>query len=92
MGSGKSSMLLSCLNEMDVKSGSINSEGSIAYVPQSAFLLNSTFRENITFGGEFDAEKYAKVVYDCRLFEDLETFRGGDQIEIGERGINLSGG
>ena len=77
---------------MDIKSGTIEAEGRIAYVPQSAFLLNATFRENITFGAEFDADKYAKAVYDCRLLEDLETFTGGDQIEIGERGINLSGG
>ena len=52
-------MLLSCLGELDKKSGEVNSQGTIAYVPQTAFLLNATLRDNITFGSEYDEERYA---------------------------------
>ncbi|KAG0239236.1 hypothetical protein BGW41_007852 [Actinomortierella wolfii] len=35
---------------------------------------------------------YQRVIRACNLSEDLATFPDGDQTEIGERGINLSGG
>ena len=77
---------------MDKKSGSIKTNGKIAFVPQTAFLLNASFRDNICFGQNFDQKKYEDAVVSCRLVDDLETFTGGDLTEIGERGINLSGG
>lgn len=92
VGSGKSSLLLSCLDELDKKSGSIRTNGKIAFVPQTAFLLNASFRDNICFGQNFEQAKYEEAVVSCRLVDDLETFTGGDITEIGERGINLSGG
>jgi ATP-binding cassette subfamily C (CFTR/MRP) protein 1 len=83
---------MSCLNELDIKNGRVRSKGKIAYVPQSAFLLNTSFRDNITFGMDYDNERYEDAVISCRLVEDLEMFVAGDLTEIGERGINLSGG
>jgi ABC-type multidrug transport system fused ATPase/permease subunit len=64
----------------------------IAYVPQTAWLTNSTIRENILFGSEFDPTRYSRVVRACALLKDFEELPGGDQTEIGEQGINLSGG
>lgn len=92
VGSGKSSLLLSCLRELDIKKGRVRSNGKIAHVPQSAFLLNDSFKDNITFGMEYKQLKYEETLIKCRLTDDLETFPGGDTTEIGERGINLSGG
>ncbi|KIK52113.1 hypothetical protein GYMLUDRAFT_251467 [Collybiopsis luxurians FD-317 M1] len=36
--------------------------------------------------------QYKKVIYQCCLEKDLELFDAGDQTEVGERGLTLSGG
>lgn len=51
-----------------------------------------TIRDNILFGKEYDKELYTKTLIACQLVRDLEILPGGDMTEIGERGINLSGG
>eukprot|EP00605_Chrysophyceae_sp_TOSAG23-4_P001356 GSChrysophyteH1.ASY1.ANO1.1476.1 assembled CDS len=56
------------------------------------FGPNQTLRENILFGLPYDEAKYQDTIYQCALQPDLETLPAGDQTEIGERGINLSGG
>ena len=66
--------------------------GSIAYVCQTPFIQNNTLKNNILFFHEFNAEKYNKVLKISELLSDLEILKGGDMTEIGERGINLSGG
>ena len=66
--------------------------GSIAYVCQTPFIQNNTLKNNILFFHEFDQEKYNKVLKISELLPDLEILKGGDMTEIGERGINLSGG
>lgn len=92
VGSGKSSMLQAVLDDIITKEGKVEKHGSIAYVSQSAFLLNATIRDNITFFDPFDAERYKRAVFLSCLFDDLQQLPGGDMTEIGERGINLSGG
>lgn len=64
----------------------------IAYVAQSAWIQNTTLKENILFGTPFDQHRYEETLAACSLVEDLKVLQGGDSIEIGERGINLSGG
>jgi ABC-type multidrug transport system fused ATPase/permease subunit len=66
--------------------------GSIAYVPQSAWILSGNIETNILFGSPMDREKYNSVLHACSLLKDLELFSHGDQTIIGDRGINLSGG
>jgi len=41
---------------------------------------------------DWDPEWYQRVISACALEADLILLPGGDQTEIGERGINLSGG
>ena len=48
--------------------------------------------DNILFGQPFDEAKYQHALKVCALLPDLEVLQAGDQTEIGERGINLSGG
>lgn len=55
-------------------------------------MVNDTLRGNILFGREFDQERYDAVLEAWALIEDLEILPAGDLTEIGERGINLSGG
>ncbi|XP_014276421.1 multidrug resistance-associated protein 1 isoform X1 [Halyomorpha halys] len=92
VGSGKSSLLSAFLGEMYKQSGKVNTKGSIAYVPQIAWIQNCTLQDNILFGRNLDRKAYQKVVDACALRQDLDMLPGGDQTEIGEKGINLSGG
>ena len=64
----------------------------MAYVPQNAWIMNATLRDNITFGREYDEKKFRAVVKACCLEHDLEMLPYGEETEIGEKGINLSGG
>lgn len=70
----------------------IEINGSISYVQQSPWIQNKTIKDNILFGRPFDSQKYRKVIKICELTRDLEILPAGDQTEIGEKGINLSGG
>ena len=92
VGSGKSSLLAAFLGDMKRTRGLVNVLGKIAYVPQQAWIQNSTLRGNITFGKRYNKDLYNRVVESCALAPDLEMLPGGDQTEIGEKGINLSGG
>ncbi|XP_040171081.1 multidrug resistance-associated protein 1-like isoform X1 [Anopheles arabiensis] len=92
VGTGKSSLISALLGEMEKISGHVNTDGSIAYVPQQAWIQNATLRDNILFGKAFDQRKYDNVIECCALRPDLEMLPGGDSTEIGEKGINLSGG
>jgi ABC-type bacteriocin/lantibiotic exporter with double-glycine peptidase domain len=51
-----------------------------------------TLRDNILFGSEFDKRKYVQTISGCQLEADLAMMVAGDMSEIGQRGINLSGG
>ena len=60
-------------------------QGSVAYVPQEAWIQNLTVRDNILFGEKFSEKKYKKVIEACALLPDLAILSGGDQTEIGEK-------
>ena len=47
---------------------------------------------NITFGLTYNPAKYQRVVDACALDVNISYFRDGDLTELGERGVNLSGG
>ncbi|XP_054717541.1 multidrug resistance-associated protein 1-like [Uloborus diversus] len=92
VGSGKSSLLSALLGDMVKLSGRVNVKGSVAYVPQQAWIQNATLKNNVLFTKKLDSSKYKNVLDACALTPDLEILPGGDQTEIGEKGINLSGG
>lgn len=72
----------------------------------AAWIKNATLRNHIIFGKEVDEAKYEstrdihqigivrlrQVVEACCLEHDLQVLPHGEQTEIGEKGINLSGG
>jgi ATP-binding cassette subfamily C (CFTR/MRP) protein 1 len=74
------------------KQGIIKSSGSVSYVQQVPWIQNMTLRDNILFGSELNEDKYNKTIEQCQLVEDFAQLEGGDLTEIGEKGINLSGG
>ena len=93
VGSGKSTLCSAILNEAVLGEGSrVALHGSVAYVAQTAWILNKTVRDNILFGLPYDKERYEQVIDACSLRHDISILEDGDQTEIGERGINLSGG
>ncbi|CAX44186.1 oligomycin resistance ATP-dependent permease, putative [Candida dubliniensis CD36] len=91
IGSGKSSLLNALSGFMKRTNGSVNVNGSLLLCGYP-WVQNTTVKENIIFGSEWDEEKYNKVIYACSLEADLEILPAGDRTEIGERGITLSGG
>ncbi|KAF9100550.1 hypothetical protein BGX29_006497 [Mortierella sp. GBA35] len=92
IGQGKSSLLSAIMGEMYKLEGTVRTYGNLAYVPQQAWIINATVRENILLGKPFDQERYDRIVYAAGLVPDIDMLPAGDQTEIGERGINLSGG
>ncbi|ELP94857.1 canalicular multispecific organic anion transporter, putative [Entamoeba invadens IP1] len=92
VGSGKSSFLMSILGELEQKKGTTKISGDITYASQTAWLMNTTVRENIIFLDKFDRTRYNKACTCSCLNRDLQILRGGDLYEVAERGANLSGG
>ncbi|CAF2155180.1 unnamed protein product [Rotaria magnacalcarata] len=92
VGSGKSSILAALLGEINKVHGHVSISGTIAYVPQTAWIMNTTLKENILFGRDFDRHLYNRVIEACALKQDLDMLPANDETEIGEKGINLSGG
>ena len=67
-------------------------EGMCAYVPQAAWLRNASIKDNILFNLPYDEGRYQQTLEACALISDLDILEDGDESEIGERGMNLSGG
>ena len=63
-------------------------QGSLAYVPQQAWIQNATVKDNILFSKALSLSAYQKVIDACALGPDLDIFPGGDETEIGER-VNI---
>lgn len=92
IGSGKSSLLCSLVGEMDHKNAEVYINGRMAFLPQKAWIINASLKNNILFGKTYNAELYKKCIYYSALEDDIKVLPNGDETEIGERGINLSGG
>ncbi len=92
VGSGKSAFLQGVLGELPLVRGEVKIGGSVAYVPQQAWIQNGSVQNNILFGLPMDRQRYDRILRASGLKDDLLEFTDGDQTEIGERGINLSGG
>ncbi|KAL4789278.1 P-loop containing nucleoside triphosphate hydrolase protein [Aspergillus venezuelensis] len=92
VGSGKSTLLRSLVGVLPSKSGDILLYGQRAYVPQEAFIIAATFRQNILFGRPFRRAHYERVLKACALDVDISRFPNGDQLDLSGSGIALSGG
>ncbi|KAG8415950.1 ATP-binding cassette transporter yor1 [Metarhizium acridum] len=92
VGSGKSSLLAALAGDMRKTNGDVVYGASRAFCPQYAWIQNTTLQNNITFGKDMDRDWYREVVRACALQADLDMLPNGDQTEIGERGITISGG
>lgn len=107
-GTGKSTLIDLILGLLFPTSGEIRVDGvllnqqshrawqrMVAHVPQSIFLVDSTFAENIAFGvvpGEINLKRVREAAKQARISEFIESRPGGYDALVGERGIRLSGG
>ena len=92
VGSGKTSILSALLGELYKVKGTVSVSGKIAYVSQTAWIVNATVKDNVIFGNTYNEELYENCIKVCQLESDREVLPNGDETEIGEKGINLSGG
>ena len=69
----------------EVSEGCVLLQGSLAYVPQQAWIQNDTVRSNILFGNALRQDEYDGCVAACALNPDLDILPAGDLTEIGER-------
>ncbi|XP_056590358.1 ATP-binding cassette sub-family C member 10 [Triplophysa dalaica] len=95
VGCGKSSLLAAITGELDRCGGVVYVEGreqGFGLAVQEPWIQHATVRDNILFGREFDSTFYQTVIDACALADDLNVLPDGDQTEVGENGVNLSGG
>lgn len=104
VGSGKSAFLLALLGELHMKKGEIkvvetngrtssdrHGASPVSYAAQSPWLQDTSIRENILFGEEYDEDRYNETIYACALEDDLDGMPQGDETRVGEKGLSMSG-
>lgn len=67
VGSGKSSLLLTILNETNLIKGDLHFEGSAFYLHQEPWVFSASLKQNILFGKPFVKEKFNQVIKVCCL-------------------------
>jgi ABC-type bacteriocin/lantibiotic exporter with double-glycine peptidase domain len=107
-GSGKSTVLDLLMGLLQPTDGKILVDGSalvgqarfawqnnVAHVPQSIFLADTSFAQNIAFGVppyEIDFERVRKAANQAQIANFIEADPQGYLAMVGERGVRLSGG
>ncbi|XP_037010121.2 ATP-binding cassette sub-family C member 10 isoform X1 [Artibeus jamaicensis] len=95
VGCGKSSLLAAVAGELHRLHGRVAVWGlshGFGLATQEPWIQFATIRDNILFGKTFDAQLYKEVLEACALNDDLSILPAGDQTEVGEKGVTLSGG
>jgi len=67
----------------------------ISHVPQAIFLSDTTIKENIAFGvliEEIDMARVRDAASKAQISQTIESWDGGYNAKVGERGVRLSGG
>ncbi len=62
VGAGKSTFLMSLLEELEIISGDLKINGSVFYVPQEPWIFNASIKQNILFGIAYDDKKFKEVI------------------------------
>jgi ATP-binding cassette, subfamily B, bacterial PglK len=107
-GSGKSTTLDLLMGLLEPTEGEVLVDGqpitgnlvrawqrSIAHVPQSIYLADTTMAENIAFGvprAAIDMQRVQDAARQAQIAEFIESRPRGYDAHVGERGVRLSGG
>ena len=107
-GSGKSTLMDLLMGLLTPSAGEVLVDGesivgerarawqqSIAHVPQSIFLADTTLAENIAFGvrpEEIDFDRVRTAAQQAQIAQFIESGSDGYDAHVGERGVRLSGG
>lgn len=92
VGSGKSSFIAAALGELEMKHGKVGVSGAVGLAAQTPWIVNNTLKGNIIMNHPYDQARYNYTVATCALTDDITMLPAGSDTEIGEKGINLSGG
>lgn len=92
VGSGKSTFVNTLLGECNIFEGSFSKNCKISYYSQVPWIINSSIKDNILMGAEYNEERYQKVIEVCELAEDLQGMVKNDESKTGEEGKLLSQG
>ncbi|XP_021423640.2 multidrug resistance-associated protein 7 [Oncorhynchus mykiss] len=95
VGSGKSSLLAAITGELNRRGGVVYVQGredGFGLAAQEPWIQHATVRDNILFGRDYNSSFYQAVVEACALTDDINILPNGDRTEVGENGVNLSGG
>lgn len=107
-GSGKSTAIDLLMGLLQPSTGQILVDGmplngatqlawqrNIAHVPQTIFLADASFSENIAFGvpaAQIDQARVRQAAKQAQISEFIEASPEGYEAMVGERGVRLSGG
>ncbi|PFX21044.1 Multidrug resistance-associated protein 4 [Stylophora pistillata] len=92
VGCGKTTLLSVIAGEVSCTHGQVSCQGTLVFVPQTAWVFSGTIRDNIFFGLSYEESKYTRVIEACALTDDIQQLPDTDQTGVGERGVVLSGG
>ncbi len=105
-GAGKSTLARLLFRFYDVDGGRITIDGqdirqvtqaslraAIGIVPQDTVLFNDTIRYNVAYGRpQAGDDEVRRAITAARLDALIDALPEGDQTQVGERGLKLSGG
>jgi len=92
VGSGKTSLLLGIMRELNLVSGTLKLGGTLAYCEQDPWINSLSIKDNIIMGKPFDPELFQRVIEACALETDIQNLKFKEETMVGERGVTLSGG
>ncbi|WP_018757667.1 ABC transporter ATP-binding protein [Paenibacillus terrigena] len=92
-GCGKTTLLQILTGGYAADEGNVYMAGNRTYVPQEAFILSGTFRENILFGCDgATEEQWIAAAKRASIHDRIMEHPNGYDTLIGDQGVPLSGG
>jgi ABC-type multidrug transport system fused ATPase/permease subunit len=92
-GAGKSTLAAIVTGLAKPSAGSVDVEGRVAMVSQHPFLFHGSVRDNLLFAAPEASESELRAALEAvELLSMVEERGEGLELELGERGLNLSGG